>query len=197
MRGTATASVNRVTMKTEFILAIRQLIKHISTPQYHSRESRNDKLCLIAGLIIACLLSLLAILLPPTTVYAHGAEIKYKTSTGIDIIATFDSGDPMAEAQVLVYSPDDPSTPWLTGTCDEKGRFSFALDASISGTWDIQVRQAGHGHMIHIEMKDNAIVSGSSSGYSIGQIIIMSGCVIWGIIGTALYFQRRRADARS
>ncbi len=41
-------------------------------------------------------------------------------------------------------------TPWLTGICDQQGRFSFTPDPDLPGTWDVQVRQAGHGDIIHI-----------------------------------------------
>ena len=98
----------------------------------------------------------------------------------------------MAGAQVTVYAPDDPSTPWLTGECDDEGRFAFTPDTSIPGTWDIQVRQAGHGDMIHIDIEEGSVTGGSSSGYSTAQIVIMAVCVIWGVIATALYFSNRR-----
>ncbi len=146
--------------------------------------------------LIICLILLLTILLPTAMVQAHGIKIEYAIDTSIKIQAKYDSGQPMAEAQATVYAPDDPSTPWLVGTCDEEGLFSFTPDASIPGTWDIQVRQAGHGDMIHIEIEEGSASSSGSSGYSTSQIIIMSACVIWGIIGTALYFKRRKSDAR-
>ena len=140
-----------------------------------------------------CLLFLIAMLLSPTMISAHGAKIEYTIATSIEIVAKYDSGEPMAEAQVTIYAPDNPSTPWLTGTCDEEGRFTFAPDKSILGSWAIQVRQASHGDMIHIEIAEGAVTGGSSSDYSTLQIIIMSVCVTWGIIGTALYFHRRKA----
>lgn len=135
---------------------------------------------------------MLAVFCLPATSYAHGAKIEYTTATSIEIVAKYDSGEPMAEAQVSVYAPDNPSTPWLTGTCDEKGRFSFNPDVSIPGTWDVQVRQAGHGDMIHINIEEGSVTGGSSSDYSTGQIIIMAACVIFGIAGTALFFVRRK-----
>ncbi len=142
---------------------------------------------------IIYLICLFAVLLLPTMVYAHGAKIEYAIASSIEIVAKYDSGEPMSGAQVTVYAPDDPSTPWLTGECDDDGRFAFAPDMAKSGTWDIQVRQAGHGDMIHIGVEEGSVTGGSSSGYSTGQIVLMTVCVIWGIIGTALYFGRRKA----
>jgi nickel transport protein len=99
----------------------------------------------------------------------------------------------MAGAQVTVYAPNDPSTPWLTGVCDDEGRFSFTPDSSESGTWDIQVRQAGHGDIVHIPVGAASAGTGDSDSYSALQIILMAACVIWGSVGTALFFMRRKA----
>ena len=134
----------------------------------------------------------LALLMLPTGAYAHGARVEYIGSTAIEIVAKYDNGEPMGGAQVVVYAPDDPSTPWLTGTCDSEGSFTFTPDSSKPGTWDVQVRQAGHGDMVHISVEDGMVGSSGAGGYSVTQIVLMSVCVIWGIIGTALYLSRRR-----
>jgi nickel transport protein len=94
-----------------------------------------------------------------------------------------------------VYAPDDPSTPWLTGVCDDEGRFSFVPDTSKPGMWDVQVRQAGHGDIVHIPVGEDAAVSGSTGGYTTLQIVLMALCVVWGSVGTALYFSRRKRRA--
>ncbi len=142
--------------------------------------------------VVTCLILALTIGLGlPITAYAHGARIEYTVSTTIDIVAAYDSGEPMAGAQVAVYAPSDPTTPRLTGVCDDEGRFSFTPDSSEPGTWDVQVRQAGHGDIVHIPIGGNS--GGSGGGYTPLQIILMAACVIWGSIGTALYFLRRRA----
>ena len=140
----------------------------------------------------ACLISLFAALLWPAMVYAHGAAIEYTFNTSIEITARYDSGEPMSGAQVTVYAPSEPSTPWLTGTCDDEGRFAFTPDPSDPGTWDVQVRQAGHGDMVHIVIGEGTTGTSGSSGYSVLQIVLMALCVIWGLAGTALYFRRRK-----
>jgi nickel transport protein len=193
--------------------------------------------------------------------YAHGVEGEYRFFledgvVKIEIQAAFDSGEPMSGAQVAIFAPNDLINPWQTGTCDERGSYVFAPDLSIPGTWDVQVRSAGHGEMIHIEVagdeaerlkvdppqagevEDTAqansdqraivisgepgsqvaplvqiVISGgqvevksgdtptsvevadtpmSGAGYTSGQIIVMAVCVIWGFVGTALFFARRR-----
>jgi len=128
-------------------------------------------------------------------VYAHGAGIEYTLSTAVELAATFDTGEPMAGGQVTVYAPDDPATPWLTGECDEGGRFVFTPDPDKPGTWDVQVRQAGHGDIVHIAIGEG--VAGLGGGrLSAPQIVLMAACVVWGFVGTALFFVSRGRTAK-
>ena len=129
----------------------------------------------------------------PLVAHAHGVSIEYTSNVEVEVVARYDTGGPMAGAQVVVYAPDDPGTPWLTGTCDDDGRFTFTPDSSKLGTWDVQVRLAGHGGMIHIPVGEGTVGTGGTGGYSVAQIVVMAVCVIWGIAGTALYFMRKRA----
>ena len=126
----------------------------------------------------------------PAMVFAHGARVEYTTSVVVEVRATYDTGEPMAGGQVTIYAPDDPTTPWLTGVCDEEGRFTFTPHADVPGTWDVQVRQAGHGDMVHIPIGEGAVASGG--GYTVPQIVLMAVCVAWGFAGTALFFSRKR-----
>jgi len=143
--------------------------------------------------LIACLIFVLILgLVLPIKAYAHGAKVEYTVDIAIELVATYDDDQPMAGAQVTVYAPDDPSTPWLTGVCDDEGRFSFIPDTSKPGTWDVQVRKAGHGDIVHIPIGEDMVVTGGAGGYTPLQIVLMAACVIWGGVGTALYFSRRR-----
>ena len=142
---------------------------------------------LLGGLLALALVTLAGV------VSAHGARITYTVDLTVNLVAEFDSGEPMANAQVTVYSPADPATPWLTGETDEAGRFSFVPDTVPVGTWDVQVRTAGHGDIVHIPLGEGAALSGTT-GYSASQIVLMAGCVIWGFVGTALYFSRGKSS---
>ena len=143
--------------------------------------------------LIVCLIFVLILgLVLPIKALAHGAKIEYTVNMAIELVATYDNGEPMAGAQVVVYAPDDPTTPWLSGVCDNEGRFSFTPDTSKPGMWDIQVRQAGHGDIVHIPIGKDTLVTGSTGGYTVLQIVLMAACVFWGSVGTALYFSRRR-----
>lgn len=158
---------------------------------------------LIAFVWSAALLSI------PTYVYAHGAHVEMTTSsetvTVVDIHATFDNGTPMSGAQVAVFAPNDPATPWTTGLCDDNGNFRFIPDHTLPGTWEVQVRQSGHGATVYVEIgavpsgnhaspMTSSLVAASGSNtanFSTLQLILMGASVIWGFIGTGLFFARR------
>ncbi|TYO97423.1 FixH family protein [Desulfallas thermosapovorans] len=133
------------------------------------------------------------LMLWPVAAFAHGVDINYQTKTAVEIVAKFDTGQPVSGAQVIVYAPDNPTEPWVTGKADENGRYIFTPDPSKPGTWDVQVRLAGHGGVVHVPVGGDNTAASGSTGYGTIQIVVMSACVIWGFIGTALYFGRRKS----
>lgn len=138
------------------------------------------------------LVSGLILLLSPLGVFAHGVDIAAVPVNAVEVIALYDSGQPMAGGQVAIYAPDEPLEPWLTGTCDDEGRFIFVPDYSRPGLWEIQVRLAGHGDLIRLEVTaaEEAVADGPG-GLSLLQKIVMALVVAWGAVGTAFYFSRR------
>jgi len=140
--------------------------------------------------LLIALFTLLLALGITTIASAHGVKIEYQISMAVEILAAYDTGEPMSRAQVAVYAPDDPTTPWLTGVCDEQGRFTFTPDPSKAGTWDVQVRHSGHGGMLHIPIGEDVAMAGGT-GYTSLQIVLMAACVVWGFVGTALFFSRK------
>jgi len=164
-----------------------------------------------------------------TPVLAHGVTIEYQPTESIQVQAEYDSGEPMKEAQVMVYSPENLSEPWTQGTTDEQGQYVFVPDPSQPGNWEVTVRQAGHGDIVVIPVgeDDGAVADGDASGAdgdapgadgdapgADGEAVaeptsetqsepasqtaqlspvqqgITIGAVIWGFIGTALFFAR-------
>lgn len=139
----------------------------------------------------------------PERAAAHGANVEYQKISAVEIEARYDSGTPMAEAQVSVYTPDDPAKPWKTGLTDSRGRFVFIPDPAKSGLWEVKVRQAGHGDLIAIPVgppgegaedtpsRTDAIAPNSSLGSSNSlPTWIAATATIWGFVGTALFFSR-------
>lgn len=133
---------------------------------------------------------------------SHGAVIEYRKIPAVEAIARFDSGEPMEEAQVTVYSPEDPQTPWSTGTTDQRGHFTFVPDRA--GSWEIKVRQAGHGALVSVDVQPSAVGTalalGTASagvggrGNSLNRWVTIAA-VTWGFVGTALYVLSRRSSA--
>ncbi|MBO8128354.1 MAG: carboxypeptidase regulatory-like domain-containing protein [Peptococcaceae bacterium] len=145
------------------------------------------------GKLLATLLILFLSI--PAAASAHGAKISYQITKAIEITATYDTGEPLSGGQVTIYAPDNPSTPWRKAKCDENGKYIFIPDPSKPGTWDVQVRQAGHGDMIHIPIGEGTAEAASgSTGYTPLQIVLMAACVVWGFVGTTLFFARRRGS---
>ncbi len=138
---------------------------------------------------------------------AHGLTVEHRQVSSVEIEARFETGEPMAQAQVLVYAPANPTEPWQQGTTDDQGNFSFTPDTSQPGSWEVMVRQAGHGVVTTVlvenpspensvsdpeteaEGESNSLIS-PSTGLSPVQQGITIGSVIWGFIGTALFFAR-------
>ena len=187
-------------------------------------------------------------------VAAHGVRITYTidaASGEITVLALYDTGDPLADAAITIFAPNDIINPWMSSTTDETGSYTFLPDYEVAGFWDVQVRLAGHGGLVNIEItpdmapaapaedsadtnvtsveiqdgtrivitgdarfevSGNIIINaadgtaaqvaapataaspltGGDSGFTTAQILIMSVSVIWGFIGTALYFAQRR-----
>ena len=125
--------------------------------------------------------------------WGHGVDIQSRSSQVIEIQAAYDSGEPMATAQVRVYAPDDPETPRFMGQTDEQGRYQFAPDGP--GDWEVAVRQAGHGEITVIPVTEAGAIAPTyqaDSGLSPLQRGLMAGAVTWGCVGTALYFRRSK-----
>lgn len=151
----------------------------------------------------------------PALAHAHGANLDYQMTPGISLQAKYDSGEPMTQAQFTVFAPNDPTTPWRTGESDAQGRFSFVPDASIPGMWAVQAREAGHGALVQIPIGDTSSSSEATAasattnasaaaptmpsaavhtqGANPQQRWVMIASVIWGFIGTALFFARKKA----
>jgi nickel transport protein len=126
---------------------------------------KKQKLCLVKKEIMWKKISWLSLgflfyfTVNTTKILAHGSNINYQATSAVEINAKFDNGQPMSNAQVVVYAPNTPSQPWLTGTTNENGKFIFVPDYNITGNWSVKVRIAGHGSIINIPIQDVATQS--------------------------------------
>jgi nickel transport protein len=125
---------------------------------------------------------------------AHGVVADYSRISGIEITAAYDNGQPFAGAGLVVYAPDNPAEAWTSATLDERGKFSFVPDHSIPGTWSVQIRKTGHGTMIHIPISEMEVIThGAPTGsLTLAQKAVIAISIVWGFIGTALFFSTRK-----
>ena len=125
--------------------------------------------------------------------YCHGAIYEVLTGGVVGIRASFDTGEPMAAARVLVFAPGETEKYYETKT-DRNGIVCFSPDRK--GMWVIQVlAEGGHGLRINLPVDSSMSVqprAESASGSSYLQKIIMAIAVVWGFIGTGLFFSRKR-----
>ena len=139
------------------------------------------------------LLSSAALLMLTAPVFGHGARVVWEMQDdSVHISASFDDGQPLARAQVTVFSGAAPSVPYIVGMTDENGEFSFLPDKEKSLNWDVQVRSAGHGDIVNLSLTEESTVKNEQGKFTTLQIVLMSACVVWGFIGTAFFFASRR-----
>ncbi|HSH05704.1 MAG TPA: hypothetical protein VLL52_24520 [Anaerolineae bacterium] len=134
---------------------------------------------------------LLPLLLLPTIAYAHGTVITLGIATPptITINALYDTGEPMSEAQILVYAADDPRNAWHTGTADTAGNYQFDLDTNIEGQWSIAIRTAGHGEIRYLYVARNGdITLEQPEKRPLWQTALMATIVIVALLGIAWYY---------
>ncbi|NEP16076.1 MAG: carboxypeptidase regulatory-like domain-containing protein [Leptolyngbya sp. SIO4C1] len=130
-------------------------------------------------------LALLSVVSMASPAWGHGAVVTYEQT--ITIQARYDNGDPMADAQVVIYGPDDAEAPQQTGKTDASGQFKFAPSEAQPGRWEVVVRQAGHGSSLIVPV---GVAAAPQSAPAWGSKLLAGGAVIWGCIGTALFFSR-------
>lgn len=146
------------------------------------------------------LIGLLALgftLFAPSLVQAHGTAIDVIIDGNqVEIGAKFDNGDPMSEAQILVYPPTDPQTAWHTGVADANGIYAFEIDSSQAGEWAVSMRSAGHGQIIYLDVAANGVITSraGASEHNNNQSLFMAAAVIIALGGIAYWFSRPRPN---
>jgi len=156
---------------------------------------KNNRRRAVKGLVVGALLS--TGLGYARVVQAHGSAIEV-TPNAVAINATFDDGTPMADAQVVVFSPNDPKTPWKKGQTDAAGQYLFAPASDMPGAWEVVVRTAGHGGTttFAVDASGTSVVAPSAAATTAAMPKWLSmAAVVWGFVGTALFFSRRTPPA--
>ncbi|MEM9136676.1 MAG: hypothetical protein AAGB01_04940 [Cyanobacteria bacterium P01_F01_bin.42] len=90
---------------------------------------------------------------------SHGVQTDYLLSPkdGLALDVTFSTGEPMAEAPVKIYSPDNLDTPWFEGKTDEDGKFNFQPDKSMEGEWTVEIGELSHADILSVPVQSGGI----------------------------------------
>lgn len=139
------------------------------------------------------LLLLVLLLIPTSVVYAHGTAISAEIDgTTITLHAKFDDGAPMSDAQISVFAPVNPRETYLQGVADGSGIFTFEIDPTIVGTWDVRVRIAGHGEMIHFPVAEDGTITFVSGKMPLWQRALIATAILVFLAGVAYYYRIKR-----
>ncbi len=135
-----------------------------------------------------------AMVLDRPSAIAHGLKLQAQLKSTVEVSALYEDGTPLKQAQIKIYKPNQAEEAAVTGVTDDNGIFHFTPDQS--GNWEIFVRQAGHGGEVSVPIDfspqgETLMASTPTPGQTLPQRIITIGAVMWGCIGTALYFKGR------
>lgn len=103
----------------------------------------------------------------------------------------YSDGEMMSYAPYKIFLPDGESV-FQNGLTDKNGMVIFSPDSP--GEWRVQANDdLGHGARVMVNvgvgnMKPTGVAVGSLSAL---QKVLMALCVVWGAIGTALFYRRR------
>jgi nickel transport protein len=131
----------------------------------------------------------------PSLLFSHGINADIITTGVIGVKFSYDGLSPMKNAIVKIYSPDNYDAPSLTSRSNEQGIVFFLPDKK--GEWIIMAKDdGGHTTRVNIPVTENMIAKSSGSSLSYLQKIIIAVCVIWGLIGTGLFFSIKRKSGK-
>lgn len=94
--------------------------------------------------------------------WGHAAQTDYfvdlfAEELQLEFTASFSTGEPMADATVIVYAPGDRETPWAEAATDETGHYTFKPDPELAGDWRIEFEKDGHADIRIVPVDDMGI----------------------------------------
>jgi len=132
-----------------------------------------------------------------STLFAHGVDYEI-IKGGIGVQVQYDSGQPLAFCDFLVFSPRDAKTAYQQGLTDKYGRFLFIPDTT--GNWRVEVDDGmGHGlvEMIPVSSEMTFTKEMESKHLNRYQKILIGVSIIFGITGIGFYFAGKKNTIES
>ncbi|MEM8777951.1 MAG: hypothetical protein AAGF26_03580 [Cyanobacteria bacterium P01_G01_bin.49] len=106
---------------------------------------------------IVCLPLLLGMITLPAKTLAHTMQTNYLFSDKLEFQSVYSTDEVAKNAEVIIFAPNNLEDPWLEARTDENGRFSFLPDTSITGNWEVQIIDEGHGEIIFVPVTDQGV----------------------------------------
>lgn len=108
--------------------------------------------------LLPLLVAVLSFVIAPAPAFAHSVETDYQVvANALEVQSMFSTGEALEGAPVTIFSPDDETKPWLQGTTDAEGKFSFQPDRSIVGEWSVKIGQGDHGDILTVPVTAQGI----------------------------------------
>lgn len=108
-------------------------------------------LCFAIVLLLSCVIF-------PRPVLAHSVQTDYQVvANALQVQSTFSTGEAFQGAIVRVFAPNQPDRPWLEGSTDTDGKFSFQPDQAIAGDWSVEIGEGDHGDILSVPVNAQGI----------------------------------------
>jgi hypothetical protein len=119
-------------------------------------------------------------------------------AAGLDLFATrtvtvqfaTQDGKPMADAEVKVYAPRDPTHVYKTGHTDKDGKFDFGADRD--GMWTAEARIGGEIARATIRVGG----AGDDQGGEVSPYLLIGGLGVLLVMAVGYHFLRARSRTR-
>lgn len=140
--------------------------------------------------------TLILLLLAASAAVAHDLELRVQAARpAVVVYATYGTTEPTTDADVSVFAPGAPSSPYQTGFTDLHGAFAFV--PAEAGAWRVVIDD-GYGHRAEQEIAvdwDKADEPSAGGGRSPLDKAILGVSVIFGITGLLLWRSRSGGGA--
>lgn len=144
-------------------------------------------------------LALFALIMFSTAVSPVSAHRVYlqEQVTEIEMRAWYGGGDPMANAEIMVYSiKNEQEELYLEGTTDEEGYYYFSPKLGVS-EYKVVVSQMGHQEELAFNLKGETGDTSSETGSETAELPLAANIIaglgyIAGITGVAMILKARK-----
>jgi nickel transport protein len=170
---------------------VNDLMNKLTNGQINTR----GVITFVSGLMV--LLSLVGF---PTPTLAHSVQTDYRIeANALELQTTFSTGEAFGGAPVTVYAPNDSTRPWLRGTTDRQGNFSFQPDPTLVGEWSVEIGSVDedHGDMLTVPVSERGVEIDAISQnpydapHKFARQVLVGGAVL-GSVGAVGWLRSRR-----